>query len=31
MWILTSNISDMFKFKTEVEARKWMTFLLDAG
>ena len=31
MWVLTSNISDMIKVKSESEAREWMTLLLNAG
>ena len=31
MWVLTSNISDMIKVKSETEAKKWMVLLLNAG
>ena len=31
MWVLTSNISDMIKVKSETEAKKWMALLLNAG
>ena len=31
MWIIRSNISDMVKFKSEIEARRWMELLLYAG